>query len=260
MKLLMTTGLTKSYRLKPAVRNLDLSVEEHTLHGLIGPNGSGKTTTLQMLTGVFPAGKGEIRMFGRPFHPGSLDIKAQIGYVPEILPLFEHLKAEENLYFIGRLYGLDPKTSKTRTDELLQAFELNGVRSDFVHTYSKGMKKKLAFLCAIIHNPKLLILDELFEGLDFITSFRIQELLRKYAEKGGTVLVSSHNLRLIEAFCNEVSVLHQGELVFSGDIEEAKKAGMRLSRKEGLSGLESVFLNAVGDQAEPAMPEWLNGV
>ncbi|MBN2318436.1 MAG: ABC transporter ATP-binding protein [Acidobacteria bacterium] len=259
MKLLTTTGLTKSYHLKPAVKNLDLTVGERTLHGLIGPNGSGKTTTLQMLTGVFPAGRGEIRIFGKQFHTDSLDIKAKIGYVPEILPLFEHLKADENLYFIGRLYGLDAKTSKARTDELLHAFELNGVRSDFVHTYSKGMKKKLAFLCAIIHNPKLLILDELFEGLDFITSFRIQEILRKYTEKGGTVLVSSNNLRLVEAFCNEVSVLHQGELVFSGDIQEVKKMGMRLSRKEGLSGLESVFLNAVGDQAEPEMPEWLNG-
>ena len=206
--------LSKKYSFKTAVKNLDMQLERGTLFGFVGPNGAGKTTTVNMLAGILPPTSGTIRLLGLDFEQEALTIKQRIGVVPEDLALFEHLRGREQLYFTSRIYGMQKANIEERTDELFEVFGLQGQEDKFVHEYSKGMKKKLAFMCAIIHEPEILFLDEPFEGLDPISTKVIQDNLKLMSQNGVTVFLTSHNLSMVEELCIEVAIIHEGALVF----------------------------------------------
>jgi len=186
---------------------LDIQLERGTLFGVVGPNGARKTTTVNMLAGILPPTSGTIRLLGLDFEQEALTIKQRIGVVPEDLALFEHLRGREQLYFTSRIYGMEKANIEDRTDELFEVFGLQDQEDKFVHEYSKGMKKKLAFMCAIIHEPEILFLDEPFEGLDPISTKVIQDNLKLMSQNGVTVFLTSHNLSMVEELCHEVAMV-----------------------------------------------------
>ncbi len=249
--------LSKNFSFKAAVNDLNLQVEQGTLFGFVGPNGAGKTTTVNMLAGILPPTSGTIRLLGLDFEQEALTIKQRIGVVPEDLALFEHLRGREQLYFTSRIYGMQKANIEERTDELFEVFGLQGQEDKFVHEYSKGMKRKLAFMCAIIHEPEILLLDEPFEGLDPISTKVIQDNLKLMSQNGVTVFLTSHNLSMVEELCIEVAIIHEGSLVF-----QSSTKNIRNRIKDELSGetygdLEQLFLDLVSSNNETRYLSWL---
>ena len=257
MEIIETLGLTKEYFLKKAVNNLNLKINKSSFLGFVGPNGAGKTTTVNMLTGITPSTSGKIKIFGLDFEKKTIEIKRRIGVVPEDLALFEQLKAEEQLYFTARIYGLDKGIIKSRTEELFNIFDLQSQRFKFIHEYSKGMKKKLALMCAIIHDPELLFLDEPFEGLDPISSKIIQDNLKLMVQNGTTIFLTSHNLNLVEKLCTEVAIIHKGELILQSPTANIRNRIKSRMNNEKYSGLEELFLDLVTHEKETKYLSWI---
>ena len=258
MAIIETISLTKEYFVKKAVNNLNLTINNSSFFGFVGPNGAGKTTTVNMLTGITPVTSGKINIFGLDFEKNTIEIKKRIGVVPEDLALFEQLKAEEQLYFTARVYGLDKDTIKSRMDELFIVFDLQNARSKFIHEFSKGMKKKLALMCAIIHDPELLFLDEPFEGLDVVSSKIIQDNLKLMVQNGTTIFLTSHNLNLVEKLCTEVAIIHQGEIILQSTTKNIRNRIKNRMNNEKYSGLEELFLDLVSQETETKYLSWLN--
>ncbi|NOZ61858.1 MAG: ABC transporter ATP-binding protein [Calditrichaeota bacterium] len=257
MEIIETLGLTKNYNLKKAVNNLNLKINKATFFGFVGPNGAGKTTTVNMLTGITPPSSGKIKIFGLDFEENNIEIKKSVGVVPEDLSLFEQLKAEEQLYFTARVYGLDRQAIKSRTNELFDVFDLQNQRNKFVREYSKGMKKKLALMCAIIHDPELIFLDEPFEGLDPISSKIIQDNLKLMVQNGTTIFLTSHNLDLVEKLCKEIAIIHNGELILQSPTEQIRNRIKSRMSNEKYSGLEELFLDLVSQEKETKYLSWI---
>lgn len=249
---IQTHGLTKFYDDFQAVNSVDLAVEPGTLYGFLGPNGAGKSTTIKMLTGILKPSSGSIQLLGKDPWDSShaIEVKQQIGVVPEDLALFDNLKAREYLTFVGQMHKLDKDTIVDRGEELLSLLQLEGVEKKLTVEYSHGMKKKLALAAALLSNPSLLFLDEPFEGVDVVTSRVIRELLEGYVSKGGTVFVTTHVMEIVERICSHVGIIAGGRLVEQCSLAE-------LSNN---SSLESRFIELVGavDQADTNL-DWLDG-
>jgi len=250
--------LFKKYSFKTAVNDLTLRVEPGTVFGFVGPNGAGKTTTVNMLTGILPPTSGSIKLMGLDLKHHSQPIKRRIGVVPEELALFEQLRGREQLYFTARVYGLDKATIEARMHELFEVFGLQGEQNKFIHQYSKGMKKKLAFMCAVMHEPEILFLDEPFEGLDPISTRVMQDNLKLMAEHGVTVFLTSHNLAMVEELCAEVAIIHEGELVFHSATRDIRKRIKDELSGESYKGLEQLFLDLVSSQPESKYLSWIS--
>ncbi|MDE0192705.1 MAG: ABC transporter ATP-binding protein [Gammaproteobacteria bacterium] len=237
-----------------AVDNLDLRVERGTLYGFLGRNGAGKSTTIKMLTGLLAPSSGSIRMLGQnPLDPDqALEVKRRVGVVPEDLALYDLLTGRENLTFVGRMYRVDRDIAQNRIDELFALLELGtdaGEEKRLVLDYSHGMKKKLALAAALIANPVLLFLDEPFEGVDAVTSRVIRDLLRRVADQGATIFITSHVLEIVERLCTHVGVIDRGRLVAQAPLSEIQKE----------STLEETFLAKVGSTEDVrANLSWLD--
>ncbi|MDE0658471.1 MAG: ABC transporter ATP-binding protein [Gammaproteobacteria bacterium] len=237
-----------------AVDNLDLRVEPGTLYGFLGRNGAGKSTTIKMLTGLLAPSSGTIRMLGRnPLDPvETIDVKRRVGVVPEDLALYDLLTGRENLTFVGRMYRVDRDVAQDRIDELFALLELGIDASEekrLVIDYSHGMKKKLALAAALIANPELLFLDEPFEGVDAVTSRVIRDLLRRVAEQGATIFITSHVLEIVERLCSHVGIIDRGRLVAQAPLSEIQQT----------STLEETFLAKVGSTEDVrANLSWLD--
>ena len=237
-----------------AVDNLDLRVERGTLYGFLGRNGAGKSTTIKMLTGLLAPSSGSIRMLGRdPLDPDqAVDVKRRVGVVPEDLALYDLLTGRENLTFVGRMYRVDRDVVQQRIDELFALLELGsdvGEEKRLVIDYSHGMKKKLALAAALIANPVLLFLDEPFEGVDAVTSRVIRDLLRRVADQGATIFITSHVLEIVERLCTHVGIIDRGRLVAQAPLSEIQQA----------STLEETFLAKVGSTEDVrANLSWLD--
>jgi len=186
-----------------------------------------------------------------------MEIKKRIGVVTEDLALFEQFKAEEQLYFMGRIYGIDKDLLQSRIDELFDIFELKNQRMKFVYEYSKGMKKKLALMCALIHDPEILFLDEPFEGMDPLSLNLIQENLKLFVKKGGTIFLTSHNLPLIEKLCNEIAIIHNGKLILQSSTRDIRKYLKKQITIDNNSGLEELFLDLVYPERNVKYLSWL---
>jgi ABC-2 type transport system ATP-binding protein len=259
---IQTRGLTRLFGQLTAVDNVTFSVAQGQFFGFLGPNGAGKSTTIKMLTGLLEPSGGSIEILGRPFSAAALDLKRQIGVVPEGMALFGRLTAPEYLRFVGRMYGLDRDTTNRRTDELLDFMQLSNETRKLVTDFSHGMQKKLALAAAVIHGPKILFLDEPFEGVDAIAAGMLKAMLQGMISRGATIFLTTHVLEIVERLCSHVAIISQGRLVANGSIEELR-AGVASSLPGSDAGqrltLEEIFLSIVGAGAqEPAQElSWL---
>ena len=251
-----TQGLTRRFGDLVAVQDVNLSVAPGQFFGFLGPNGAGKSTTIKMLTGLLAASSGRIQVLGLDLAQNSVDVKRQIGVVPEGMALFGRLTGAEYLNFVGRMYGLDRETAGKRTFELLDFMQLAEQPKTMVTDYSHGMQKKLALAAAVIHGPRILFLDEPFEGVDALAAGALKELLGRMTERGVTIFLTSHVLEIVERLCSHVAIIKKGQLVAQGSIEQLR-AGVP-SAEGRTSTLEDIFLSVVGQGAERAQIEELS--
>ncbi|GAC1434919.1 MAG: ABC transporter ATP-binding protein [Terriglobales bacterium] len=266
-----TEGLTRRFGDFVAVRDVNLSVAPGQFFGFLGPNGAGKSTTIKMLTGLLGPTVGRIQILGQDLIKNPVEVKRQIGVVPEGMALFGRLTGAEYLNFVGRMYGLDRETAAMRSAELLDFMELADQRKKLITDYSHGMQKKLAMAAAVIHGPKVLFLDEPFEGVDAIAAGTLKSMLQRMIARGATIFLTSHVLEIVERLCSHVAIIHHGSLVAQGSLEELR-AGVEAQIATGvLSGsnaeltsaarqkltLEQIFLLTVGSSAREQELSWL---
>jgi ABC-2 type transport system ATP-binding protein len=256
-----TQGLTRRFGELVAVQDVNLSVAPGQFFGFLGPNGAGKSTTIKMLTGLLAASSGSIQVLGLDLAKNSVEVKRQIGVVPEGMALFGRLTGAEYLNFVGRMYGLDRETAGKRTAELLDFMQLAEQPRALVTDYSHGMQKKLALAAAVIHGPRILFLDEPFEGVDAIASGTLKAMLQRMIARGATIFLTSHVLEIVERLCSHLAIIHKGRLVAQGSLEELR-AGVEAQAAAALVGahlggsgatapgekltLEEIFLRIVG--------------
>jgi len=253
----ITEGLTRRFGELVAVEEVNLSVDPGQFFGFLGPNGAGKSTTIKMLTGLLAPTAGRIRILGLDLVENPVEVKRQIGVVPEGLALFGRLTGAEFLNFAGRMYGLDRDTAALRTSELLEFMQLADRPKTMITDYSHGMQKKLAMAAAVIHGPKILFLDEPFEGVDAIAAGTLKAMLQRMIARGATIFLTSHVLEIVERLCSHVGIIQAGKLVAQGSIQELRdgKAGENGDK----TTLEEIFLSIVGAGGEEPAQElsWL---
>jgi ABC-2 type transport system ATP-binding protein len=250
-----TEKLTRKFGELTAVDGMDLQVESGQFFGFLGPNGAGKSTTIKMLTGLLVPTAGRVSLLGMDFAQHPVEVKRQIGVVPEGMGLFERLTAPEYLEFVGRMYGLDKPTTRKRSDELLEFMQLADRSKTLIADYSHGMQKKLALAAAVIHGPRILFLDEPFEGVDALAAGALKELLGRMTERGVTIFLTSHVLEIVERLCSHVAIIRRGRLVAQGSIDQLR-AGVPGAEGRTLT-LEDIFLSVVGEGADRPQVEEL---
>ena len=229
-----TEHLTRRFGDLVAVQDVNLRVAPGQFFGFLGPNGAGKSTTIKMLTGLLAPTSGRMQILGVDLAQDSVEVKRQIGVVPEGMALFGRLTGSEYLNFVGRMYGLDRATAAKRTAELLDFMQLVDQPKALVTDYSHGMQKKLALAAAVIHGPKILFLDEPFEGVDAIASNTLKSMLQNMIARGATIFLTSHVLEIVERLCSHVAIIHRGQLVAQGSLEELR-AGVEAQAAAALS-------------------------
>ncbi|MCL2454281.1 MAG: ABC transporter ATP-binding protein [Micrococcales bacterium] len=244
---LVIRGLSKTFGQVRAVRGLDLDVPRGSMLGFVGPNGAGKTTTLSMVTGMLRPDAGQVWVGGVDLWSNLTVMRTKIGVLPDELRLFDRLTGQELLTYTGMLRRMDRAVVAQRSAQLLDALGLSGDARKPVADYSAGMTKKIALAAAALHAPDLLVLDEPFEAIDPVSARAIQEILARYAADGGTVILSSHVMDTVERVCDRVAVIHHGQVLVSGTLDEVA-AGQ---------DLESRFIELVGGAATPAELSWL---
>jgi ABC-2 type transport system ATP-binding protein len=261
-------ALTRSFDGFTAVDHIDFTVDQGQFFGFLGPNGAGKSTTIKMLTGLLAPSSGSIQILGEDLFNQPVEVKRHIGVVPEGMALFGKLTAREYLHFVGRMYGLDKATTAQRTTELLEFMSLANEPKKLIADYSHGMGKKLALAAAVIHGPKLLFLDEPFEGVDAIAAGTLKSMLQGMIARGATIFLTSHVLEIVERLCSHIAIIDRGRIVANGSLDELR-AGVQARLTPGADSdpgghltLEQIFLNVVGAEAGPAHPEqeltWLS--
>jgi ABC-2 type transport system ATP-binding protein len=247
-----TTSLTRRFGEFTAVNHVNLTVAPGQFFGFLGPNGAGKSTTIKMLTGLLAPTSGTIEILGEDLTANTVELKRQIGVVPEGLALFGRLTASEYLRFVGRMYGLDNAITAQRTAELLDFMSLANESKKLITDFSHGMQKKLALAAAVIHGPRILFLDEPFEGVDAIAAGTLKAMLQGMIARGSTIFLTSHVLEIVERLCTHVAIINKGSLVAQGSLEELR-AGVEAQHLAAEGGgntqkatLEEIFLNVLG--------------
>src|SRR5215475_11881481 len=257
-----TQGLRRTFGPLTAVENVNLVVEAGQFFGFLGPNGAGKSTTIKMLTGLLAPSAGTIQILGTDLIANPVAVKQQIGVVPEGMALVSRLTGPEYLNFVGRMYGLSRETAAQRTTELLEFMQLANEPKKLVADYSHGMQKKLALAAAVIHAPKVLFLDEPFEGVDAIAAGTLKSMLQGMISRGATIFLTSHVLEIVERLCSHVAIINRGQLVAQGSLDELR-AGVAAQapgalESEGKWTLEDIFLRTVGGARSPEQElSWL---
>jgi ABC-2 type transport system ATP-binding protein len=245
--------LRKAYGDFMAVDGLTLSVPQACFFGFLGPNGAGKTTTIRMLTGLAVPTSGTIEVLGLRMPERSFDIRRQIGIVPDDTLLFDHLTGYEYLQFVGRMYRLERAVAKERAAELLNLFELDGEERKLAGEYSKGMRKRLAMSAALIHRPRLFLMDEPFEGVDAVGARLMKNILIEQVHRGATVFLTSHVLEVVERLCDRVAIINKGRMVMEGAMAE-----VRTRAEGGSTHLEDIFVRVVGaERPNSEVLDWL---
>jgi ABC-2 type transport system ATP-binding protein len=249
---LETTGLRKTFGDLAAVDGIALAVPTGSFYGFLGPNGAGKSTTIKCLTGLLTPTSGTYRILGIDPLADPVAVKRKIGVVPEDLALFDRLSGTETLSFVGQVHGLEPSQVRSRAGELLTLMDLTKSAGEMVADFSHGMRKKLALAVALLPAPRMLFLDEPFEGIDAVAARQIRTLLLQYVKGGGTIFLTSHILEIVERLCDHIGVIQKGRLVAQGPVSELR-AGAGATKS-----LEELFLELV-DTERAAMPtmDWL---
>lgn len=245
---LAVEGLSKSFEGSVAVADVELHVRAGSIFGIVGPNGAGKTTTLSMVTGLLRPDRGTVHVHGADVWKNPSVAKRNMGVLPDRLRLFDRLTGAQLLFYAGSLRGLDRATVKARSADLAAAFGLEDAVSRLVTDYSAGMTKKIALASAMIHSPRVLILDEPFEAVDPVSAANVIEILQKYAAAGGTVVMSSHSMDMIQRICDSVSIIVHGRVLASGTMDEVRAGGT----------LEDRFVDLAGGRKAAEGMEWLH--
>lgn len=240
-------NLVKVFGQHPAVNGIHLTIPRGSFYGLVGRNGAGKTTSLSMATGMLKPTAGQVLVGGTDMWANPLEAKRKVGVLPDGVRLFDKLTGEQLLTYAGRLHGLDKLTVAERTRDLLVALDLTDAAGKQVADYSAGMTKKIALACAMIHAPALLVLDEPFEAVDPVSASNIQDILKGYVAGGGTVIISSHVMDLVQRLCDHVAIMNEGRILASGTVEQVR-AGM---------SLEDRFVSLVGGRVVREGLSWL---
>jgi ABC-2 type transport system ATP-binding protein len=252
LPLIETRHLIKRYGDKIAVNDISFDVKAGEIFGFLGPNGAGKTTTIKIIVGLLQPTSGSVAVAGYDVQSQPLLAKAASGYVPDTPNLYAKLTGRELLRFVGDLYDLDRKLATQRVDDLLRMFDLTAAASDTIDSYSHGMQQKTALAAALMHDPKVLVLDEPTVGLDPKSARLIKDILRQMAERGTAVFLSTHILEIAERMCDRIGIIDQGKLIAVGTMEE-----LRSLDKSGQASLEDIFLSLTGGTEEAEIAEIL---
>ena len=232
-------NLTKSYRNSTvnAVEDLSIELKPGEIYGFLGPNGAGKSTTIKCLSGIYPFQHGDILIDGVSIKTKPLQAKMKLGYVSDNHAVFERLTGCEYVNHIANLYDVDPATAKERADRLVEIFQLQHAFHNPIKSYSHGMKQKISVIAALVHNPKVWVLDEPLMGLDPQSSYQLKKVMKQHAEAGNTVFFSCHILDVVENLCDRCCIINKGKLHGVYDIHELKEKG---------ESLEEIFMGVIG--------------
>lgn len=240
--------ISKAYENKIAVKDLSLQIDAGTMFGLLGPNGSGKTSTIRMMIGITMPDSGSVTMFGKPYARESL---RRVGYLPEERGLYKKMKVMEQLIFMGQLRGLDPAVASRRAHEWCERLQILDAAQKKTEELSKGMQQKIQFIATLLHDPELVVMDEPFSGLDPVNAALLQDTLIELKKAGRAILFSTHRMDQVEKLCDAICLIHQGHTVLSGGMREVK------SRYER----DRVIINFEGDASflqHPAIRSFKN--
>jgi ABC-2 type transport system ATP-binding protein len=247
MHALELRGLTKRFGSATAVDALSLTVPHGSFYGLVGPNGAGKTTTLSMATGLLRPDAGSALVHGIDVWTHPLEAKRLIGNLADGVDLYDRLSGEQLITFSGLLFGLDREVVAERAADLLRLLDLESAAGTVIADYSAGMMKKIALAAALVHSPRLLVLDEPFESVDPVSAANIRDILHGFVAGGGTVVVSSHSMDLVQRMCDHVAIVAAGRVLVAGTVDEVRGSG----------DLEGRFLEVVGGRRHGESPAWL---
>ena len=244
-KLLELKSVTKRYSVNsvPAVFDLNLNVNNGEIFGFIGPNGAGKTTTIKMITGLLEPTEGDVIINGYNMKTNPIECKRMFGYVPDNPEIYERLTGAEYLNFMADVYGVSSKDRKERINKYIDMFDIANAVNQSIKSYSRGMRQKLAITGALIHEPKLWILDEPMVGLDPMSAKVLKDEMKNHCNKGNTVFFSTHILEVAEKLCDRVGIINSSELVAVGTVE-----GLKAKSNNGDSSLEDVFIKIVDSE------------
>ena len=242
-------GFVKTFGKKVAVDNLSLDIPAGSFYGLVGPNGAGKTTTIKMLTGLLMPDAGSASIFGNDVWSDVNSAKRAIGLMPQADEIFKTITGLQLLTYAGMLRDMSRAESVKRANDLLSAFDLTEAANTMVSDYSTGMTKKICLATAMIHSPRVLVLDEPFEAVDPVSSANLKDILAEYVSTGGTVIISSHVMELVEKMCSHVAIINEGHVAASGTLEEVAQG----------KDLEDRFMELVGGRHSAARIDCLNG-
>lgn len=236
-------NLTKKFGDKVAVDNIDLSVKSGEIYGFLGPNGAGKTTTIKMIVGMLMPDGGSINVDGIDAINDDVEAKRQIAYVPDSPEIYDIMTGRQYLNFIADVFELSDEERNKQIDRYAEVFEMKDNLDVMIAGYSHGMKQKIVIMGALIHSPKLLILDEPMVGLDAKSSFRLKEIMRALADDGRTVFFSTHVMEVAENLCDRIGIINRGKIIAVGTLDEIKAAA------KDTGSLEKIFLELTDDRA-----------
>lgn len=236
--MLKVENLTKYYGDKKAIDNINIEVKPGEIFGFIGHNGAGKTTTIKSIVGILEFEEGNVYIDGVDIKKYPIEVKKKIAYIPDNPDIYENLTGIEYLNFIADIFDISVSDRKEKILKYARLFEIEDNLSDLISSYSHGMKQKLVLISAFIHNPKLLVLDEPFVGLDPKAAFELKKLMKDISENGGSIFFSSHVLEVVEKLCDVVAIIKDGKILTCGTVEQIK----------GNESLEEVFLELINDE------------
>lgn len=236
-------NLTKKFGDKVAVDNIDLSVKSGEIYGFLGPNGAGKTTTIKMIVGMLMPDGGSISVNGIDAIHDDVEAKRQIAYVPDSPEIYDIMTGRQYLNFIADVFELSDEERNKQIDRYAEVFEMQDNLDVMIAGYSHGMKQKIVIMGALLHSPKLLILDEPMVGLDAKSSFRLKEIMRALADEGRTVFFSTHVMEVAENLCDRIGIINRGKVIAVGTLDEIKAAA------KDTGSLEKIFLELTDDRA-----------
>jgi ABC-2 type transport system ATP-binding protein len=238
-------GVVKRYGKFEAVKGIDLHVKRGELFAFLGPNGAGKTTTMRMIAGILAPTSGRIEVGGVDIVADPMTAKARLGFIPDRPFVYDKLTGAEFLRFTAALYGQEGPEVEARMDELLTLFELAPWKHELTESYSHGMRQKLIISSAFVHRPDVIVVDEPMVGLDPKSARLLKTLFRRFVERGGTILMSTHTLEIVEGFCDRIGIIRHGELVACGTLDE-----LRQQASSDGAALEELFLRLTGEHVD----------
>ncbi|OGU61572.1 MAG: ABC transporter [Ignavibacteria bacterium RBG_13_36_8] len=240
--MLKIENLTKIFGSYTAVNNLNLEIQGGELFGFLGPNGAGKTTTIKMMVGLYSPSAGSIYYDGTKISASPLDVKKQIGYIPDQPYIYDKLTGKEFLYFSGGLFNLPKQKIKNQIEELVELLKIGDWLNKRTEEYSQGMKQRITFASAFLHNPQFIIIDEPMIGLDPQSAHIVKNVLKEKAKEGKTIFMSTHSLNVAEEICSRVSIINKGEMIFDDNIDTLHKMKNEMKRN-----FEELFIELTQD-------------